>query len=75
MRRVVEAVNEVETLYEDLCEASEYFEAAVRESEEIIAECSEDLAAELREQQFHFRTALQAMWIVRRHMKCQGKSG
>ena len=62
-------------LYRDLCEAEEYFRDAVRETCEYIERCSEDLAAELREQQFHFRTALQAMWIVRRHMKCQGKSG
>lgn len=38
-----------------------YFEAAIRESDEIIAECSEALKKELTEQKGHFEVALEAM--------------
>ena len=39
-----------------------YFEDAIRESDEIIAECSEELQEELTEQKEHFVVALDAMW-------------
>jgi hypothetical protein len=38
-----------------------YFEDAVRESDEIIADCSEALQAELTEQKQHFVVALDVM--------------
>jgi hypothetical protein len=42
-------------------EAIAYFEDAIRESDEIIAECSEALQKELTEQKGHFEVALEAM--------------
>jgi hypothetical protein len=42
-------------------EAIAYFEDAIRESDEIIAECSEALKKELTEQKGHFEVALEAM--------------
>jgi hypothetical protein len=48
-------------------QAISYFEDAVKESDEIIAECSSDLQAELTEQKNHFIVALEVMranrWI------------
>ncbi|HYE80852.1 MAG TPA: hypothetical protein VEG39_01660 [Clostridia bacterium] len=41
--------------------AIEYFEDAIRESDEIIEDCSEDLKAELINQKKHFETAVEAM--------------
>lgn len=41
--------------------AIEYFEDAVRETDEIIADCSADLQAELTEQKEHFVVALTAL--------------
>jgi hypothetical protein len=38
-----------------------YFEDAIRESDEIISECSEELQKELTEQKGHFEVALEAM--------------
>jgi hypothetical protein len=38
-----------------------YFEDAVRESDEIISDCSEALQTELTEQRWHFVTALSAL--------------
>lgn len=38
-----------------------YFEDAIKESDEIIAECSEELQEELTEQKGHFEVALKAM--------------
>ncbi|HBR33887.1 MAG TPA: hypothetical protein DD734_04580 [Firmicutes bacterium] len=49
-----------ETLKE-LKQAISYFEDAIKESNEIIAECSEDLQRELTEQKKHFEVALKAM--------------
>ena len=43
-------------------QAIAYFEDAIRESDEIIAECSEALQKELMEQKKHFEVALDAMW-------------
>jgi len=42
-------------------QAIAYFEDAIRESDEIIAECSEALQKELTEQKGHFEVALEAM--------------
>ena len=42
-------------------QAIAYFEDAIRESDEIIAECSEALQKELMEQKKHFEIALEAM--------------
>ena len=44
-------------------QAIAYFEDAIRESDEIIAECSEKLQKELIEQKKHFEVALDAMKI------------
>lgn len=48
-------------------QAIAYFEDAVKESDEIIAECSSDLQAELTKQKNHFVVALEVMrknrWI------------
>ncbi len=48
-------------------QAIAYFEDAIRESDEIIAECSEALQKELIEQKKHFKVALETMkkctWI------------
>lgn len=44
-----------------LKQAIAYFEDAIRESDEIIAECSEALQKELMEQKKHFEIALDAM--------------
>lgn len=50
-----------------LKQAIAYFKDAIRESDEIIAECSEALQKELMEQKKHFEVALDAMkkqdWI------------
>ena len=43
-------------------QAIAYFDDAIRESDEIIAECSEALQKELMEQKKHFVVALDAMW-------------
>ena len=43
-----------------------YFEDAIKESNEIIAECSEDLQRELIEQKKHFEVALKAMKAAKR---------
>lgn len=40
-----------------------YFEDAVRESDEIIAECSPDFRAELIKQKRHFEAAIAAMRV------------
>jgi hypothetical protein len=45
----------------DIEKAIAYFEDAIRESDEIIAECSEELQKELTEQKGHFVVALEAM--------------
>lgn len=45
----------------ELKQAIVYFEDAIRESDEIIAECSERLQEELTEQKKHFVIALEAM--------------
>ena len=45
----------------ELEQAIAYFEDAIRESDEIIAECSEALQKELMEQKKHFEVALEAM--------------
>ena len=42
-------------------QAIAYFEDAIRESDEIIAECSEKLQKELIEQKGHFEVALEVM--------------
>lgn len=42
-------------------QAIAYFEDAIRESDEIIAECSEKLQEELTEQKGHFEVALEAL--------------
>ncbi|WP_265445064.1 hypothetical protein [Acetivibrio straminisolvens] len=42
-------------------QAIAYFEDAIRESDEIIAECSEALQKELTKQKGHFEVALEAM--------------
>ena len=42
-------------------QAIAYFENAIRESDEIIAECSEALQKDLMEQKKHFEIALEAM--------------
>ena len=42
-------------------QAIAYFEDAIRESDEIIAECSEALQKELMEQKKHFEIALKIM--------------
>ena len=44
-----------------LKKAIDYFEDAIRESDEIISECSETLQKELTEQKGHFETALKVM--------------
>jgi len=41
--------------------AIEYFEYAVRQADEIIADCAADLEAELMEQKEHFIVALTAL--------------
>ena len=41
--------------------AIEYFEDAVRQADEIIADCAADLEAELMEQKEHFIVALTAL--------------
>lgn len=38
-----------------------YFKDAIKESDEIIAECSEDLKTELLSQKRHFEIAVEAM--------------
>ena len=40
-----------------------YFEDAIRESDEIIGECTPNLQAELKEQKRHFEVALAALHI------------
>lgn len=45
----------------NLEKAIAYFEDAVHESDEIMADCSPDLQAELAEQKVHFVTALDAL--------------
>ena len=45
----------------ELEQAIAYFEDAIRESDEIIAECSEALQKELTEQKKHFEVALKIM--------------
>lgn len=45
----------------EIAAAIAYFEDAVRDSNEIISECSPDLQAELEEQKRHFAVALEAM--------------
>jgi uncharacterized protein with PIN domain len=42
-------------------QAIAYFEDAIRESDEIIAECSEALQKELTKQKGHFEVALEAL--------------
>ena len=42
-------------------QAIAYFEDAIRESDEIIADCSEALQAELTERKRHFEVALECM--------------
>lgn len=42
-------------------EAIKYFKDAIKESEEIMAECSEKLQKQLTEQKGHFEVALAAM--------------
>ena len=54
-----------ETLKE-LKQAISYFEDAIKESNEIIAECSEDLQRELTEQKKHFEVALKVMRAAER---------
>ena len=44
-----------------------YFEDAVRESDEIIADCTEALQAELNEQKGHFIVALDALRAQLKH--------
>ena len=44
-----------------LKKAIAYFEDAIRESDEIVAECSEKLQKELTEQKKHFEVALKIM--------------
>lgn len=46
---------------DELSQAIAYFEEAIRESGEIISECSHDLQKELTEQKRHFEVALGAM--------------
>ena len=46
---------------EQVQRAVEYFEDAIRESDEIISECSADLQAELQSQKDHFMVALDAL--------------
>lgn len=46
-------------------QAIAYFEDAVRESDEIIADCSPALQVELTEQKSHFVVALEVMWANR----------
>jgi len=43
------------------CEAIKYFEEAIQESDEIIAECTPALQAELANQKEHFVVALSAL--------------
>mgnify|MGYP001058398373 CR=1 FL=1 len=54
-------------------EAIAYFEDAIRESDEIIAECSEKLQKELAEQKGHFEVALEVMrsQVRRKIKKCK----
>ncbi len=47
-----------------------YFEDAVRESDEIIADCSPDLQAELIEQKKHFEVALAALREKQERVAC-----
>lgn len=42
-------------------QAFAYFEDAIKESDEIIADCSPNLQAELTEQKGHFEVALEAL--------------
>jgi len=51
-------------------QAIAYFEDAIRESDEIIAECSEALQKELMEQKKHFEVALEAMKRQKGTLKC-----
>lgn len=46
-----------------------YFEDAIKESDEIIADCTESLQAELTEQKQHFVVALEVM----RHTEPENK--
>lgn len=48
-------------MMDELSQAIAYFEEAIRESGEIISECSHDLQKELTEQKRHFEVALEAM--------------
>ena len=52
-------------------QAIAYFEDAIKESDEIIAECSEKLQKELTEQKKHFEVALKIMkkWNGERECK------
>lgn len=51
-------------------QAIAYFEDAIKESDEIIAECSEKLQKELTEQKKHFEVALEAM---KKHVPTKAK--
>lgn len=52
-------------------QAITYFEDAIRESDEIIAECSEELQEELTEQKGHFEVALKIMKKWNRERECK----
>ena len=54
-----------------LKQAIAYFEDAIRESDEIIAECSEALQKELTEQKKHFEVALKIMKKWNRERECK----
>jgi rubrerythrin len=51
-------------------QAIAYFEDAIRESDEIIAECSEALQKELTEQKGHFEVALE---VMKKHVPMKAK--
>lgn len=50
----------------ELEKAIEYFEDAIKETDEIIEECSPMLKAELTEQKRHFEVALEIMRRLRK---------
>jgi rubrerythrin len=51
-------------------QAIAYFEDAIRESDEIIAECSRDLQKKLTKQKGHFEVAVEAM---KKHVPMKAK--
>lgn len=56
----------------ELKPAIEYFEDAIKESDEIIDECSDDLKAELANQKEYFITAVKTMKYFLIYNDCDG---